>query len=70
MAAHGESATKIAFRIGVLFVLAASDPENQARLAIFIQGLRDRGWTEGHNIQFDVRYGDDHAQNIRLLAKS
>jgi putative tryptophan/tyrosine transport system substrate-binding protein len=56
-------------RIGVLFVLSASDPENQARLAIFIQGLRDRGWTEGHNIQFDVRYGDDHAQNIRLLAQ-
>ena len=56
-------------RIGVLFVLSASDPENQARLAVFVQSLRDLGWTEGHNVQFDVRYGDDNAQNIRLLAQ-
>jgi len=56
-------------RIGVLFVLSASDPENQARLAAFIQSLRDHGWTEGHNVQFDVRYGDDNAQNIRSLAQ-
>jgi len=56
-------------RIGVLFVLSASDPENQARLAAFIQSLRGLGWTEGHNIQFDVRYGDDNAQNIRVLAQ-
>ena len=54
-------------RTGVLFVLSASDPENQARLAVFVQSLRDLGWTEGHNVQFDVRYGDDDAQNIRLL---
>lgn len=56
-------------RVGVLFVLSASDPENQARLAIFVQGLQDLGWTEGHNIQFDVRYGDDNPQSIRLLAQ-
>src|SRR5215510_5081444 len=56
-------------RIGVLFVLSASDPENQARLGAFIQSLRAHGWTEGHNIQFDVRYGDDNAQNIRSLAQ-
>jgi len=56
-------------RIGVLFVLSASDPENQARLAAFIQSLQGLGRTEGHNIQFDVRYGDDNAQNIRMLAQ-
>src|SRR5262245_61914279 len=56
-------------RIGVLFVLSASDPENQALLAAFIQSLQGLGWTEGHNIQFDVRYGDDNAQNIRMLAR-
>ena len=55
-------------RVGVLFVLSAADPENQARLAIFVQGLKDLGWTEGHNIQFDVRYGDDNPQNIRVVA--
>ena len=41
-------------RIGVLFVLSASDPENQARLAVFVQSLRDLGWIEGHNVQFEV----------------
>src|SRR5262245_30801791 len=56
-------------RIGVLFVLSASDPENQARLAIFTQSLREFGWVEGRNVQFDVRYGDDNAQNIRLIAQ-
>jgi len=56
-------------RIGVLFVLSASDPENQARLAAFTQSLRSLGWTEGDNIKFDVRYGDDNAQNIRVLAQ-
>jgi putative ABC transport system substrate-binding protein len=56
-------------RIGVLFVLSASDPENQARLAAFIQSLRGLGWTEGHNVRFDIRYGDDNAQNIRMLAQ-
>ena len=55
-------------RVGALFVLSASDPENQARLSIFIQGLQGLGWAEGQNIQFDVRYGDDNPQNIRLLA--
>src|SRR5262245_37219615 len=56
-------------RIGVLFVLSASDPENQARLAVFVQSLRNLGWIEGHNVQFDVRYGDDNAQNIRSSAQ-
>ena len=66
LAAKGQQKLR---RIGVLFVLSASDPENKARLAVFVQSLRDLGWTEGHNVQFDVRYGDDNAQNIRLLAQ-
>lgn len=56
-------------RVGVLFVLSASDPENKARLAIFIDSLRNFGWTEGHNIQFDLRYGDDNPQSIRSSAQ-
>ena len=34
-------------RIGVLMGLAADDPECQARLAAFAQGLQQAGWTVG-----------------------
>ncbi len=34
-------------RIGVLMGLAADDPESQARLAAFAQGLQQAGWTVG-----------------------
>lgn len=56
-------------RVGVFFVLSASDPENQARLATFVKSLQSLGWTEGHNIQFDVRYGEGDRENIHLLAQ-
>ena len=33
-------------RIGVLMSLAADDPESQARIAAFLQGLQQLGWTD------------------------
>ena len=33
-------------RIGVLMNLAADDPEGQARVAAFMQGLQELGWTD------------------------
>ncbi len=44
-------------RIGVLMGLAADDPESQARLAAFAQGLQQAGWTVGQNIRIDYRWG-------------
>jgi putative tryptophan/tyrosine transport system substrate-binding protein len=43
-------------RIGVLTGYAASDPEGQARVGAFRQGLRDLGWTESRNVRIDVRW--------------
>jgi len=37
-------------RVGVLWNLAADDPEGQARLAVFLQGLQELGWTDGRNV--------------------
>ena len=34
--------------IGMLLAYAESDPETQARVDAFRQGLRELGWTEGH----------------------
>jgi putative ABC transport system substrate-binding protein len=42
-------------RIGVLMSLAADDPEGQARLTAFLQGLQELGWADGRNITIDGR---------------
>src|SRR5262245_62903553 len=44
-------------RIGILMNLAADDPEGQARLAAFLQGLQESGWAMGRNAQIDIRWG-------------
>src|SRR5262249_3224794 len=48
-------------RIGVLMTTAADDPEGQARIAAFLQGLQQSGWTVGGNVRIDIRYGADNA---------
>ena len=44
-------------RIGVLMAHAESDPEFQAYVTAFREGLQKLGWTEGRNIQIDFRWG-------------
>src|SRR5215831_8261783 len=48
-------------RIGVLMTTAADDPEGQARIAAFLQGLQQWGWAVGGNVRIDIRYGADDA---------
>ncbi|MFL4980373.1 MAG: ABC transporter substrate-binding protein, partial [Xanthobacteraceae bacterium] len=55
-------------RIGVLMVTAADDPEGQARIAAFDQGLQEWGWTLGRNARIDVRWGAVDAESSRLYA--
>ena len=56
-------------RIGVLVSGAEGDPEMQARLAGFRQGLGRLGWRDGQNIQIDYRYGTASAARMKVLAK-
>jgi putative tryptophan/tyrosine transport system substrate-binding protein len=44
-------------RIGVLMNSAADDSEGKARLAAFLQGLQQLGWTDGRNVRIDIRWG-------------
>ena len=45
-------------RIGVLVgSLPAGDPEWQARSNAFVQGLQERGWSDGRNLRIDYRWG-------------
>jgi putative tryptophan/tyrosine transport system substrate-binding protein len=43
-------------RIGVLMGGAEGDPVNQARLAAFLDGLQQLGWTDGRNVRIDIRW--------------
>jgi len=43
-------------RIGFVHRLAESDPEDQARIAAFQQGLSALGWIEGRNISINHRF--------------
>jgi putative tryptophan/tyrosine transport system substrate-binding protein len=52
-------------RIGVLMTQAADDPEGQARVAAFLQGLRELGWIEGRNVRLDYRWGGGDVARIR-----
>ena len=41
-------------RIGALMNLSADDPEAQARVAAFLQGLQEADWAVGRNVQIDT----------------
>lgn len=50
-------------QIGMLMPLREDDPEGQQRAALFRQGLKELGWTEGRNIHIDYGWvGGDAAQ--------
>jgi putative tryptophan/tyrosine transport system substrate-binding protein len=55
-------------RVGVLLNLAADDPEGQARLAAFLQGLQEAGWAVGRNLRVDLRWGGGDMERIRKQA--
>jgi putative ABC transport system substrate-binding protein len=55
-------------RIGVLMAMKADDPESQARLAAFAQGLQQSGWTIGQNVSVDYRWSGGNAGNMRKYA--
>jgi putative ABC transport system substrate-binding protein len=55
-------------RIGLLLFLAADDPETKPRIAAFLQGLQQLGWSEGRNVRIDYRWGEGDADIIRRQA--
>jgi putative ABC transport system substrate-binding protein len=51
--------------VGVLMNLAADDSQAQARMAAFAHSLQQSGWTDGHNVRIDIRWGAGDADRIR-----
>src|SRR5262245_36794029 len=62
------AATERVRRIGVLMNVAADDPEGQARIAAFHQGLQELGWTLGRNARIDARWRAVDADSSRRYA--
>ena len=56
-------------RIGFLIGLPADDTEGQARLAAFLQGLAELGWTVGRNLEMDYRTAGRDPDRYRKYAE-
>ena len=56
-------------RIGVLMAYAENDREGQTWVAAFHAGLQELGWTEGRNIQIDIRWGAANVESMQRFAK-
>jgi putative ABC transport system substrate-binding protein len=55
-------------RTGVLMTTAADDPQGQAQIAAFLQGLHQLGWSDGRNVRIDTRWGVADTDRIRKYA--
>src|SRR5262245_48882108 len=56
-------------RIGVLMAYAESDPEGQAWVATFREGVQKLGWAEGRNIRIDTRWATPDVEAMQRFAK-
>jgi putative tryptophan/tyrosine transport system substrate-binding protein len=56
-------------RIGVLMPESEGSAESRARVAAFDARLRQLGWTPGHNLQIDYRWGMGDIEKTRAAAQ-
>jgi putative ABC transport system substrate-binding protein len=52
----------------VLVPGANSDPDQQLRLRVFQDALREIGWTDGRNLQIDIRYAAGNVEQFQIYA--
>src|SRR5215510_7069749 len=65
--AHAEQSERLR-RIGVLMAITADDVEAQARIAAFVSGLQQLGWTVGKKVRVDYRLAGIDADTLRKYA--
>ena len=66
---NGQPPTKAA-RVGVLWIVSASDSLAHRRSALFRQRLRELGYVEGKTIIIDERFAEGNPQRLRELARA
>jgi hypothetical protein len=54
--------------VGILNTLAADDMDAMARVGAFIQGLRELGWVDRHNVQIETRWATGDADVRKRFA--
>jgi len=67
LAAHAQQPERMR-RIGVLMGRSANDPEGQAFVAAFLQGLQELGWSDGRNVIIDIRWFAGNNADARKYA--
>jgi putative ABC transport system substrate-binding protein len=67
LSAHAQQPERMR-RIGVLTGSASDDTDVQARIAAFLQGLAQLGWSDGQNLRIDTRWSGANAADIRKHA--
>jgi putative tryptophan/tyrosine transport system substrate-binding protein len=56
-------------RLGVLMGADENDPEAKGRFSEFMKELAELGWTDGRNLQIDIRWAGANADRARVYAK-
>src|SRR6516165_72817 len=56
-------------RIGVLYPAGENDRRAKTNVSAFTQALADLGWTDGRNVQMDLRWAGADTDRMRALAK-
>ena len=67
LAARGQQPERMR-RVGVLMPTSADNPDAQARLAAFPQGLQQFGWAVGRNLRIDLRWAAGEVDRNRQYA--
>src|SRR5260370_17653321 len=52
-------------RVGVLMSVAADGRDGDPRLAAFVKGLQELGWTDGRNVRIERRWGAGDEERTR-----
>src|SRR5262245_35678170 len=68
LAARAQQAERVR-RIGVLMHSTSNEPEAQARMAAFLQGLQGTGWEVGRNLKVDTLWSSGDLGRLRKNAE-
>ena len=66
--ARGQPAERVR-RIGILMPYDENDPVARTLVSAFIQSLAPLGWTDGRNVQVELRWGGDDTNRMRAFAQ-
>jgi putative tryptophan/tyrosine transport system substrate-binding protein len=56
--------------VGVLMHATSDEPESQARIVTFAQGLQEAGWSVGRNVRIETRWSTGDASRLRGMRQN